>query len=234
MLEFVLDFIFPKRCVGCKKMGSYLCDVCLSRIELFTEFVCPMCLRRSITGETHPSCITPLGIDGLSSGVVYKGVVKRLVYSLKFKPYVSDLKLTCGRLFYETISQNELFSRVLLQQPIVVPIPLSSEKQKSRGYNQVELLSRLLVDEYKLDFKTNILKRNKKTKPQFTLNKLQRFKNVESAFILNLGYKNNIKGKTIILIDDLATSCATLRECAKVLKRHGAKKVYGVTFAREL
>lgn len=234
MFEAILDFIFPKRCVGCKKIGSYLCAVCLSKIELFTDFVCPMCLRRSITGETHPSCITPLGLDGMSSGVVYKGVVKRLVFSLKFKPYVSDLKLTCGRLFYESISQNELFSRVLLQQPIVVPIPLSSEKQRSRGYNQADLLGEYLATIYKLIQERDILKRNKKTIPQFKLNKKQRFKNVESAFLIDPEYKHNIKGKTIILLDDLATSCATLRECAKVLKRHGAKKVYGVTFAREL
>lgn len=234
MLEFVLDLIFPKRCVGCKKMGSYLCDVCLSRIELFTEFLCPMCLKHSITGETHPGCKTPLGLDGLSAGVVYKGVVKRLIFSLKFKPYVSDLKLTCGRLFSETISQNELFSRVLLQQPIVIPIPLSLEKLKKRGYNQAEFLGEYISDKFKLGIRTKILKRNKATIPQFKLNKLQRFRNVENAFSLDFRKKEIIKGSLILLIDDLSTSCATLRECAKVLKRNGAKKVYGVTFAREI
>src|SRR5665647_3717173 len=123
MLQFVLDLIFPKRCVGCKKVGSYLCYKCLSHIELYQSFVCPMCLRSSITGETHPSCKKPLGLDGLCAGVVYKGVVKRLLFSLKFKPYISDLKVTAGKIFVETISQNELFSKVLLQQPIVMPIP---------------------------------------------------------------------------------------------------------------
>lgn len=193
-----------------------------------------MCLHHSVTGETHPSCKTGLGLDGLSSGVVYKGVVKRLLFSLKFKPYVSDLRLTVGRLFSETISQNELFSRALLQQPIVIPIPLSLEKLKKRGYNQAELLALFLAKELKLEMNKNILKRNKTTIPQFKLNKKQRFQNVENAFTLGPSYKQKVRGKTIILIDDLATSCATLRQCAKVLKRNGAKKVYGVTFAREI
>lgn len=234
MLQFLSDLLFPKRCVGCKKHGSYLCIDCFSHIELFQEYVCPMCLKRSITGETHPSCKTPLGIDGLMCGVVYKGVVKRLLFRFKYPPYISDLGNTVGSLFRETISQNDQFFYALPQQPIVIVVPLSSQKLKKRGYNHAEVLGNFLAQEFKLQKNYKILERIKHTKPQFQLNKLQRLKNVKDAFYIEPRYRNIVKGRTIFLVDDLATSCATLKECAKILKRNGAKRVYGVTFAREL
>ncbi len=234
MLRILFDFIFPKRCVGCRKIGSYICDNCFSGIELFQEFVCPVCLKRSITGETHPGCISPYSLDGLISAVTYKGVVKRFIYSFKFNPYLSDLTHTVGAIFTEMVFQNELFMKLLHPHPIVAVVPLYSQKRKKRGYNQSELLGGYLSEQFFLDFNPKILVRVKNTKPQFTLNKEKRFQNILQAFEIETVYKSEIKNKTVFLVDDIATSCATLRECAKVLKRNGAKKVYGVTFAREI
>lgn len=234
MLDFIYDLIFPKRCVGCGKFGNYLCDRCFSSMQVYEEFVCPVCLKHSITGQTHPGCITPYALDGLASGVVYRGVVRKLLFSLKFKPYILDLKKTVGKLFIETINQNELFEKALSSHPIVTVVPLFSEKLRKRGYNQAEIFSEKISIEYKLESFPKILKRVKSTKPQFKLDKKSRFKNVQGAFEFDQKYKNKVRNSTIFLVDDLATSCATLRECAKVLKRAGAKKVYGITFAREI
>ncbi len=234
MLKQILDLIFPKRCVNCRKIGSYICDNCFSCIELFQEHVCPVCLKRSITGETHPGCISAYCLDGLIAGVVYKGVVRRLIHSFKFNPYLSDLLSVTGAIFAEMVSQNELFVKVLHSHPIVTVVPLYSQKQKKRGYNQAELLGRFLSEQMKLEINEKILQRTKNTKPQFTLDKEERFKNILGVFEINKFFQKQINNKTVILIDDLSTSCATLRECAKVLKRNGAKKVYGVTFAREI
>lgn len=261
MLEFFFDLIFPKRCVGCGKFGSYLCDKCFSGIQIYEEFVCPVCLKRSITGQTHPGCISSYALDGLISGVVYKGVVRRLLFSLKFKPYVFDLKKTAANLFIETIRQNELFERVLSSQPIPLPsdrreqgggkeatnetkwnsehlivavVPLSYQKLKKRGYNQAEIFSEAIFQEFNLKYFPKIIIRSKSTKPQFKLDKKHRFENVLGVFELDYRFKDKIRGSTMLIVDDLATSCATLRECAKVLKRNGAKRVFGVTFAREI
>lgn len=231
-VNIITDLIYPKRCIGCKKYGTYVCANCLSRIKQFEEFVCPVCMSRSVIGRTHPGCKTPYGIDGLLCGVVYGGVVKRLVFSFKYEPYTSNLKGTMGKLFIEMVGQNELFSSLLSQHPIVIPIPLSSSKLKKRGYNQAELLSKSLVQDFNLEIHLN-LKRIKNTKPQFKLNKVSRFKNVKDAFEFK-GDKKILTNATVLLVDDLATSGATLRECAKVLKRAGAAEVYGVTFAREI
>lgn len=234
MLHLLADVIFPKRCVGCKKIGSYLCDNCFSNIELFQGFVCPMCLRSSATGETHPSCITPLGLDGLSSGVLYKGVVKRLLHRFKHKPFLLDMGATIRRIHRETISQNELFIRVLYSHPIVVAVPLFPKKLKTRGYNQAEILGKSLAREFNIEFRPKILTEIKSTKPQCKLNKEERKQNVQGAFEVSSQDVKQLKGKTVLLVDDMSSSCATLRECAKVLKKNGAKKVFGVTFAREL
>lgn len=195
--------------------------------------MCPVCFLQSATGETHPSCKTPIEIDGLICGVEYKGVVKRLVTRLTQKPYLLDLSDTAGRIFSEMISQNELFMGTLPQQPIVMPIPLSKQKLKIRGYNQSEMLARNLAKDFNLKINTKILKRMKDTKPQMRLSKKQRFHNVLGAFEVDARYTDNIKGQTVFLVDDFVSSCATLRECVKVLKQSGVKKVYGVVFACE-
>lgn len=196
--------------------------------------MCPVCLNRSITGETHPGCISPYCLDGLICGVVYKGVVKRLIYSFKFNPYLSDLAHTAGAIFTEMVCQNELYIKLLHSHPIVTVVPLYSQKRKKRGYNQSELLGGYLSEQFFLPFSPKILRRIKNTKPQFTLNKEKRFQNILHAFEMETIYKSELRNKIVFLVDDISTSCATLRECAKVLKRNGAKRVYGVTFAREI
>lgn len=230
-MNFLFDIVFPKRCVGCKAFGTYLCSNCMSHIEEYQQFVCPVCLKESETGETHLSCKTQLEIDGLASGVVYKGVVKRLLNRVAHKPYLSYLSVIVGTIFSEMISQNELFMGTLPQQPIVMVIPLSRQKLKIRGYNQSEMLARSIAKDFNLQIITKSIKRTKDTKPQSSLDKSQKFENVLNSFQIDTRYAHSIKGKTVLLIDDFASSCATLRECAKVLKQSGARKVYGVVFA---
>lgn len=234
MLEFIFDLIFPKRCVGCKKMGSYICENCFVTIRQFDSSACPVCQRRSITGETHPSCISSYSLDGLLAGVEYRGVVKKIVYRFKYKPYLTDLEKTMQKLFSEMLMQHALFNRLLHSHPIVAVVPLFPKKLRTRGYNQAEILGRGLSREFKLPFYPKILRRIKPTNPQFKLNKDERIKNMLGAFDLDPVYKKDIRSKTILLVDDVSTSCVTLKECAKVLKRNGARHVYGVTFAREI
>lgn len=193
-----------------------------------------MCTKGSIDGRVHPKCKTPQCLDGLASGAVYAGIVKRLLYQYKFKPYVADLRNTLSQIFIESIYGNALFNNTRLLQPIVAVVPLSSEKLKKRGYNHAAFLAQDLAKEFLLEYSENLLNRSKHTKPQFKLSRGQRFKNVQNAFDVNYSYKKLLHNKRILLVDDLATSLATLRECARVLKRAGAREVIGITFAREL
>lgn len=234
MKQFLSDVLFPKKCVGCKKIGSFLCPDCFSRISFYTANVCPMCLKSSIDGATHPVCRTPHGLDGLASGVVYSGVVKRLLYQFKYSPFVSELKKIIGKLLEESLLQNEAYMNVLRASPLAIPIPLYKKKERARGYNHAALLARHVVQYFSLKSIENGLIRVKDTQPQFKLNPAARAENIIGAFRLNSDARELIQNKTILVVDDLATTATTLREAAKVLKRAGAKSVWGVTFAKEL
>ena len=226
----VLDLLFPKRCVGCRSFGQYLCPHCFSQLSFSTTYVCFVCNRASLDGLTHPICKRAWTIDGIYSSLVYAGVVKRLIYQFKYQPHLTDLKELLTELFYEGIIQHEGLQNAFVPSSIVVPIPLHAIKLRKRGYNQVEVLAKGIGKKTGIDVK-NILVRSKKTESQFQLDREKRRVNLQNAFVLQDKYKNEIKNKTIVLVDDVVTSGATLLEAAKILKRGGADKVYGITLA---
>lgn len=225
----IFDYLFPKYCVSCKKLGSYICPDCFSFISFNSRSTCLVCQNPSIDGLTHPKCLTKYSIDGAFSSLEYKGTVKKLLYVFKYKPFVSDLNKTLCDLFYEGIIQNEEFNRVLNEDFILIPIPLSKEKLRKRGYNQSEILAGSISQKLKLKAQ-NLLERVKNTKSQFSLSKEERRENIKEAFRI----KRNVQvPKYIFLIDDVLTTGSTLVEAANVLKRNGAEKVFGLTLARD-
>ena len=116
---------------------------------------------------------------------------------------------------------------------LITDVPLHKNRLKSRGYNQSELLAKELSQLLNLEYMPSCLTRKIDTKPQFKLDKKKRRENILGAFVVNPKIKTSIKGKRIILVDDIATTGATLRECAKILKQSGVEKVIGVTLAHE-
>ncbi len=86
----ILDLLFPKRCVGCGKFGTYLCQKCFLKIEFVENPDCPICQRQAIGGKTHPKCFSRWGLDGLVVATRYRGPVKAAVRKLKYR-WVSDL-----------------------------------------------------------------------------------------------------------------------------------------------
>lgn len=232
-----LDFIFPKKCINCRKLGDFLCADCFAKIRFNEAFQCPVCLRSALDGMTHPGCLTKYSLDGAISTVVYGSIVKKLIYQFKYKPNLSKLSKTIGELMTEGLSQNESFYMFVEKyKPIVIPIPLSSKRLRERGYNHAELLASYVAQYFKLKVHRDVLVRVKDTKPQYKLNKEERIKNIEGAFEVAKNANPPAGGpSSIILVDDIATSFATLREAAKVLKhRGGARQILGVTFAREV
>lgn len=114
---------------------------------------------------------------------------------------------------------------------VCIPVPLSQSKLKKRGYNQAFLLARGLSQKFSLPL-IDCLQRIKETTPQFGLHRHERKINVKDAFAIKKG-SEQLKNYTAFLIDDVLTTGATLAEAARVLKRNGFQKVYGVTFARD-
>jgi len=227
-----LDLLFPRKCLGCGKIGSYFCSDCLNFVLLKDERICPMCGKGSLGGLTHPGCRRLFGLDGLTSIFTYKGVIERAIKKLKYK-FVSDLASDLVELFLSFCGEDKVFSDFCRQEEVVlVPIPLHSRRLRWRGFNQAELLGGLIAKNLGIKFGPDLLLRIKDTKPQVELDKKSRRQNIRHAFVLNKNLKFKIKNLRFILFDDVWTSGATLREAGKVLKRNGARKVWGLTLAR--
>lgn len=233
MFDFLAEIFYPKRCIGCRRPGSYICSDDLAKISFLEFQLCGVCQKGSIDGMTHPGCATPQSIDGILSSIGYRGIVKKLLYQFKYKPFLSDLKIPLGKLFYEGLIQQEAFVKFVGKNPILIAVPLHSQREKSRGYNQSELLAKQLSVHLGIKYLPNVLRRKINTKAQFSLKKEERRVNLKGAFDFNLKFKESLIGKRIILVDDITTTGSTLRECTKILKRGGVGAVLGVTLAHE-
>lgn len=232
-----LDFIFPKRCVNCKKQGSYLCENCFIFLSFDVKSLCLICNKAAYNGLTHPVCKSRSAIDGCFSALSYNKTAQKLIYNFKYKPYLTDLKTVLADLFYDSLIQNEDFNRELKSPPaggwVFIPIPLSDAKLKKRGYNQAEILAKELAKKFNIPFQ-NILKRVRDTKTQVGLSNIDRKLNIKNAFGIKIkNQKSNLKNKNIFLVDDVVTTGSTLKEAAKILKKAGAKRVIGLTLARD-
>lgn len=228
----LLDLIFPKYCVNCKKFGDFLCSNCFSYLSFEVSSICLVCTKPCYDGLTHPKCHTKLSVEGAFSGIVFNRIPKKLIYQFKYKPYLSSLSSFLGDLLYESLIQKEEFVRALKNDIILIPIPLSPGKLRKRGYNQAEILAKELSKKFNLKV-VNALERVKETRSQVGLNKEQRRENMKEAFALRKKFETSIKNKNIFLVDDVLTTGATMSEACKALKKAGAGKVWAVAFAKE-
>lgn len=229
----ILDFIFPKFCVNCKKLGSYLCGNCFIYLSFDAKSQCLVCARSSFDGLTHPVCRRQYAIDGAFSALSYNRIARRLVHRFKYDPYLLDLRGLLVELLVESVIQDETFAKILQSSPpILVPIPLHAPRLRSRGYNQAQILAKELASRLGL-YEFDVIERIKNTRSQVGLKGKLRKENINGAFGVKKVFSHVIKDKTIFLVDDVLTTGLTLLEAGNVLKRAGAKAVFGLTLARD-
>lgn len=154
------------------------------------------------------------------SGARYQGPVKKAISRLKYR-WVWDI----GEVICDLISTN-LWRFNFPQNVVLVPIPLHKKRKNWRGFNQAELISSLLAKKFGVRV-VGLLERVVETKTQVGLTKEQRKENIKGAFAV----KNKIPGSTLVLVDDVYTTGATMQEACKVLKKAGAKEVWGMVVA---
>ncbi len=218
----ILDLFFPKRCVACGKLGAYLCANCYKKVGIVQYPVCPYCLRQAVGGRVHPRCKKPFGLDGLVIASRYRGSVRLLITKFKYK-YVRDILSLLCELLASNISRFDL-----PQDALFVPVPLHPRRKRWRGFNQSELLANQLGARFGIK-SVDLLARVRETKSQVSLAAKERKGNVSGAF--GLKGKVKVESRKIILVDDVYTTGATMKECAKVLKMAGAKEVWGMVVA---
>lgn len=226
----ILDLLFPKRCVGCGRIGKYFCVTCAAgmRPVAVNECICPMCGRGAIDGITHPRCRTRYGLDGLSSVFHYQGVVRRAVTTMKYR-LVTDI----AREFVDVVPDVwiDAMRRRIGNDSVLMPIPLHPSRIRERGFNQADILGKFLCVRIGIAPVSAVIERKRKTVAQVAMtNRSERIANLAGAFGMRRGSFRS--PASVVLFDDVFTTGATMREAANVLKRNGTKFVWAVTMAR--
>lgn len=215
----LVDWIYPIICVGCKREGEYICGDCRKKL-IVPEAICPMCCKPSLNGWTHPRCRSKYGMERLIVGLPYRGMVQDCLKKVKYKS-AWDILNFLYRLQIPDIR---------LQENIVTAVPMFAKKARERGFDQAEIIAQLLAKDLQGQ-SLKVLERVRETKPMFGLTRKERQKNIEGAFSLN-PKSEILNPKLVVLVDDVWTTGSTMRECAEVLKRAGAREVWGVALAR--
>lgn len=231
-LSTLIDVILPPRCLVCGKSvysGNGLCSDCFTKISFISHPYCLHCGRPLPlqTNEQH-YCVDCLShkddVRLCRSAVKYDDFSKKLILDFKFSDCLENRTLLTNWLF---LAGQDIFKEGI---DIIIPVPLHYTRLFKRKYNQSAVLAHGLskLTDIPVDYKS--LQKIKRTAPQISCSGKQRVRNVKKAF--EVVSTENIKGKRIVLIDDVFTTGATLRECAKALKKAGAKSVDALTIAR--
>lgn len=222
----VLDLIFPKKCLECKKEGRYICKDCVKKTRP-ARSVCPYCGIYSFFGKTHENCKKKYGLDGIYSIWKYDGVVRKAIIALKYK-FANDVSKELAWEAIKELKKLKIFSR----NSILIPIPLHIKRENWRGFNQAEEIGKLIAKDFNWKFVPNLLIRKISTKPQVGLKGIERTQNVKDIFEIVSRYNTKNYKNQIIIFDDVYTTGSTLKEAGSVLKNAGFSNVWGVTIAK--
>lgn len=212
-----LDACFQTRCVGCRSWGrSPVCDACERSIAGFPPDACPRCMGDRLP---CPFCRLPHPLSHVHAAAPYEGVIRRAVHALKF-----DGRRELARWLGDRMKAS---LPPLEKDWVLVPVPLSPERLRMRGFNQAALLAQRIPS-----FPTaqDGLVRLRNSPPQVGQGRAERWESMQGAFEA----ARTVEGRRIILVDDVLTTGATLSWAAKALKDAGALEVRAVVAARAL
>lgn len=218
-----LDWLLPPRCGGCGQPGSRWCAACQSHTTRIPEPLCPRCGQAQDTPGLCTGCrASPPDFTALRSWAFYEGPLQQAIHGLKYR---GDVAL------------GEILARPLIQRlfelnwkiDLVTPVPSGAMRQAQRGYNQAALLARPLALGCGLRYQPHALAKRRETRSQVGLTRRERQMNVRDAFRADPGA---VAGRSVLVVDDVLTSGATLRACAAALLQAGAAQVFALTLAR--
>ena len=219
----LIDLIFPPTCGGCKKSGIRWCSDCQLETQNVRPPICEICGQPTQAEGLCNRCLQHHPqIKAIRSWAEFKGPIRNALHDLKYRRNIG-LGITLANLLVELVQKNPW------KIDIATPVPLGKNRQKDRGYNQADLLAKPLALNLQLPYNPQILVRNRETQSQVELSLAERKNNLKDAFAADPA---KVKGKNIMVVDDVTTSGSTLEACAIALLEAGAKTVYGVTVAR--
>jgi ComF family protein len=218
----IFDFILPRFCCSCKtKLTSHqdtLCSDCLSKIQRST----PGRLKREFDRKFAGKNI----ISEFYSPFVFEKdkELQHAIHALKY-----DKKFPVGIFLGKVLAREIKKHSSNWQFDLIIPIPLHQLKKAERGYNQSFYIAKGVSKELNVKVSDRVVKRVKYTESQTTMNLNEREENISGAF--KLKKSNDVRGKNILLIDDVITTGATISECGRILFEAGANKIYAASIA---
>ena len=225
----IVDWFFPFCCAGCQVEGVVCCQSCWAALGFKTTQVCPYCRRESLEGRTCLDCCGKGNLDGLIVLFDYQrdGVLAKSLHYYKY-----DQIREYGQVLKKILVQAGAKWRLWFSKEIdmITWVPMTRRKQRARGFNQSEELARwvglgsVVVE---------VFMKVRESRAQMELNRKGRLVNLKGAFRVKSGLEVTIKERSVVIIDDIATTLSTLDELAGRLKEAGAKAVYGFTLARQ-
>lgn len=224
---FILDWLFPKLCIGCGFLGEYLCLNCIKSLKT-KKTVCFYCEKSSPAGTTHSACSKKGPITGNLSLYQYSGLMSKIIHSYKYKLNQTIINAFLIEAVQPQISKIQEF--LPLTNPKLIPVPLNIKRMRRRGFNQALTICNYLSKALGLQI-NEVLIKTRETQPQAGITKLKERKaNIKGVFVVTSD--RLIKKQDVIIIDDLVTTGATVNEIGKVLKKAGARRVYSFALAR--
>lgn len=214
LVQFILDLLFPSFCVGCNTEGSILCAACRNTIVI----------QRIPTRPTGRSSLSML-----YAATEYREqkIVSRLIGALKYHG-VKHAAVHCADIL---TAHLRLVQFAPQKDYLVTAVPLHKKRMRERGFNQAELIAKNIAAHYKIPYAPRILARTLHTIPQTEVReRAKRLENVKGAFVCYNA--KTVRGKYIVLIDDVTTTGATFEACAHALKSAGAKKIIACAIAK--
>ena len=227
----LLDFFLPRLCVFCGEGAAGdspapVCPACEAKIERLKGPLCPCCGRLLSGGAAHlcgPCQTEPPPFSRVRAAVLYDevGPPGQAIKGFKYSRRQDMLPVMHYWL------RSPLCLELVRDADLVAPIPLHPSRLRQRGFNQALLLARAFPE---VPLERELLHRQRPTHPQAGLNPEERRNNVQGAFAVHRA--GLVRGKRILLIDDVFTTGATVRECARVLRQAGAREIDVIAVAR--
>ncbi len=227
----VLDLIFPEVCVGCGSLGPRVCKRCLKTARPIEKDWCIHCGNEEDTTAPCVHCFGRADTLRILGFWFYEQPVSRAIWSLKYK---NDKNIITE--LFQLASPKALLRLFCLQEqytnPVFLPIPLHADKEKERGYNQALLIARALEIFTGIPVECSAMRRSKKTQPQARCkSRTERTQNMRGAFEVTRA--EALRGRTVLLVDDVTTTGATAQEAAKELRKHRLSAPHLLCLARE-
>ena len=226
--DHVLPILYPRNCPICGVLlpyGDYVCSKCAPQLPYVQEPTCLSCGKPVSSREQEYCYDCRIFPKSFRSGLAL------FLYNEKTRPAMTAFKYKNRRVLSQFFAR-EIFSRhaadILRRKPdVLVPVPIHSHKRRLRGYNQAELLARDLSVLLHIPCLSHLLLRTVDTPPQKALRPQARLNNLQDAFMVNPACRKEITGiNTVLLIDDIYTTGATMEICTRILHAAGVKNVY--------